>query len=101
MTVTAQVTYCPDYMWCYPLVTVFAPDKAHAGLIARSDIDPFDLDAYRELARDACDALTRMAEQCCDYCGQPANDKGPVTKDEMGGWMHRACREKFTRERPR
>lgn len=37
----------------------------------------------------------------CDYCGQPANGKGPVLKDEMGGQMHAECRKKFMRERPK
>lgn len=36
-----------------------------------------------------------MAGRTCDYCGEPDNDKGPVTKDEYGGWMHAPCRRKF------
>lgn len=54
-----RVEYCPDYMYTYPRVTVFAPNKRRADLIAGED--RFDERVYRELATDAMEALSRLA----------------------------------------
>lgn len=56
-----EVTYCPDRMWVYPRVTVFAPSKQAANLLAGAD--RFDYKVYQELARDAADALMAAEER--------------------------------------
>ena len=61
MKETARVTYAPDRMWVYPRVTVFARGKQEADLIAGAD--RFDQRAYRELAADAADALSRAERE--------------------------------------
>lgn len=53
----------------------------------------------RQLEHALPGALEAERPVTCDYCGQPANGKGPVTKDETGSQFHAECRRKFFEER--
>lgn len=54
-----RVVYCPDNMWVFPLVTVFAPTKVAAKWRVSKHLDPYSRDSYEELARDCLAALER------------------------------------------